>query len=332
MSRKKPTYHFLKALLLIVGLLGLSLPGLAQQQALFTQFDYRPLWMNPAFSGSRNSLAIDLATRQQWIGVEGAPMTYYASAHLPINETMMSAGVSLQSDKAGPVMANEFSISYAYLLRINGNHLLSAGINAGVGNHWVGLNKLALNEANDPNFQANIENGFTPVFGAGLVLHSPWYHLGFSMPGILPARLDFEGENALQYQRNQVYYFTAGTDIGLAYDHNVSAALLARMEEGLENAIDFNLSYQYAGRFSLGGSWRMSQAFALIAGVQINENLRLTYSYDYPLGSQPLNLSSSQEITLSFDLYGPIIPNLDREFFTKRKSGDDGTTKSIRYF
>src|SRR5690554_7258112 len=80
--------------------------------------------MNPAFAGSRNALAIDLATRQQWIGVEGAPMTYYASAHLPINETMMSAGVSLQSDKAGPVMANEFSLSYAYLLRINGNHLL----------------------------------------------------------------------------------------------------------------------------------------------------------------------------------------------------------------
>ncbi|GAO31707.1 PorP/SprF family type IX secretion system membrane protein [Geofilum rubicundum] len=310
----------------------LSLLVSAQQNPVFTQYTNSPLWMNPAYAGSRNALAIDFTTRQQWIGVEGAPMTYYMGAHTPINDTKMSVGASLMSDIAGPVIANHFSLSYAYLLRINHNHLLSAGLNAGLNNHWVTLNKLDLNDPTDPNFQNNIENGMTPTFGTGFVLYSPLYYLSFSMPSILPANMSYPGESQLAYRRTTPYFLSAGFNVSVARDHFVRLSGIARIEEAYENSYDMSALYNYNGYFSAGASYRLNQSAALILGVQINENVGLTYSYDFPVSSQPLNLVNFQELTLSIDLFQYFVPNLDREFRSKKAATDDGKTRSIRYF
>jgi type IX secretion system PorP/SprF family membrane protein len=310
----------------------LSLVINAQQNPVFTQYTNSPLWMNPAYAGTRNALAIDFSTRQQWLGVEGAPMTYYMGAHTPVNDTKMAVGASLMSDIAGPVIANHFSISYAYLLRINHNNLISVGINAGLNNHWVTLNKLDLNDPTDPNFQNNIENAMTPTFGTGFVLYSPLYFLSFSMPSLLPANVSFPDESNLEYRRTSPYYLSAGLNVFIARDHLVRLSGMARMEELFDNTYDIAAIYNYNGYFSAGASYRLNQSAALILGIQINENVRLTYSYDFPVNSKPLNLVNFQELTLSVDLFQYFIPNLDREFRNKKAATDDGKTRSIRYF
>jgi type IX secretion system PorP/SprF family membrane protein len=317
---------------MVIGLASWTLDIYAQQNPVFTQYINSPLWMNPAYAGARNSLAVDFSTRQQWIGVEGAPMTYVLGAHTPINDKKMSVGASLMSDIAGPVMANQFSLAYAYLLRINHNNLLSVGINAGINNHWVNLNKLDLNDPTDPNFQSNIENGITPSFGTGFVLYSPLYFLSFSMPSILPDNVKYPGESDLEYQRNSQMFISAGYNIFIGYDHLVRLSGLARMEGKVENSYDIAAIYNYNGYFSAGGSYRLNQSAALILGVQINENFGITYSYDFPIGTKSLNLVNFQELTLSFDLFQYFVPNLDREFRNKKGSSDEGKTRSIRYF
>ena len=51
----------------------LPLTVLGQQAPVLTQYFNNPLIINPAFAGTRNALAIDIATRQQWMGIKGAP-------------------------------------------------------------------------------------------------------------------------------------------------------------------------------------------------------------------------------------------------------------------
>ncbi len=318
--------------LMSFGLGCLSLVVTAQQNPVVTQYMNSPLWMNPAYAGARNSLAIDFSTRQQWIGVEGAPMSYFMNAHTPVNDTKMSFGASLMSDIAGPVMANHFSLAYAYLLRVNHNNLLSVGLNAGINNHWVTLNRLDLNDPTDPNFQNNIENGITPSFGTGFVLYSPLYYLSFSMPSILPANVQFPGESNLEYQRYSPYFLSAGFNVFLARDHLLRLSGIARMEKNVVNTYDVAALYNYNGYFSAGASYRLNQSAAIIMGVQINENVGLTYSYDFPIGTKSLNLINFQELTLSIDLFQYFEPNLDREFRNKKGAVDEGKTRSIRYF
>ncbi len=311
------------------------LPISAQQNPHITQYTNSPLLMNPAVAGSRNSLALDLSTRQQWVGVEGSPMTYMANAHTPINDTRMALGASLMSDIAGPVMANHFSLAYAYLLTINHSHFLSLGINAGINSNKVSLSSLRLNDNTDKNFAGDINHTITPSFGAGLMLYSPYYFLSFSMPRVLPSNAEYPGEGNLEYSYNQQYFLSGGTQIAFTNDHSVRLSALARFEDSMESVYDITALYNYAGIFTAGGSYRPNYAVALILGLQINENFGIHYSYDFPMGSKAMNWFNFQELTLSFDLRKYFKTNLDREFSKPRSKSptrDDGSARSIRHF
>jgi type IX secretion system PorP/SprF family membrane protein len=305
----------------------------AQQNPYFTQHANNPLLINPAFAGGRNSLAVDIATRQQWVGVDGAPMTFMLNTHAPINETMMSAGASFYSDIAGPVMANHASLAYSYLLKINHSHFLSLGINGGINSYRVKLSDIKLNDGSDPNFASDIENEITPSFGAGLMLYSPLYYIGFSIPRILASEIEYPDAAGRQFRYNQIYYMSAGANIGISDYHSAKLATLFRFEEGMEMVYDITALYNYDGMLTAGGSIRPGYAASLILGAQVNGNIGITYSYDFPLGSKSVNLFNFQELTLSIDIHSIISPNVDREFSSpKAKSRDDGNTRSIRYF
>ena len=55
--------------------------GFAQQLPQFSQYMYNMISINPAYAGSREVMVVNLLNRNQWIGVEGAPITQTLSAH-----------------------------------------------------------------------------------------------------------------------------------------------------------------------------------------------------------------------------------------------------------
>ena len=56
----------------------------AQQDALFSQYMFNKLAVNPGYAGSREILSTDLLYRYQWVNIEGAPKTISASIHSPL--------------------------------------------------------------------------------------------------------------------------------------------------------------------------------------------------------------------------------------------------------
>ncbi len=55
----------------------------AQQDALFSQYMFNKLVINPAYTGTRDALSIALVGRQQWVGMDGAPKTVTFTIHSP---------------------------------------------------------------------------------------------------------------------------------------------------------------------------------------------------------------------------------------------------------
>jgi type IX secretion system PorP/SprF family membrane protein len=55
----------------------------AQQKAMFTQYMFNGLVINPAYSAVDESLNITALARQQWVGFKGAPNTQTFSVHSP---------------------------------------------------------------------------------------------------------------------------------------------------------------------------------------------------------------------------------------------------------
>ena len=61
-----------KIILLILVALGTSVPTWGQQDALFTNYIFNPLPINPAYTGSTEALDMVLINRHQWVGFDGA--------------------------------------------------------------------------------------------------------------------------------------------------------------------------------------------------------------------------------------------------------------------
>ena len=77
--------------------------------------------------------------------------------------------------------------------------------------------------------------------------------------------------------------------------------------------VDFNVKAQYQDRFWLGGSYRIKEGFAVMAGMNISQTFSLSYSYDINNASYLLGpmQKGTHEIVLGFMLnngYGDMCP------------------------
>ena len=59
----------------------------AQQRPHYTQYIMNNYIVNPAIGGIENYVDVKLSARNQWIGIEGAPKTFYATIHGAIGKS-----------------------------------------------------------------------------------------------------------------------------------------------------------------------------------------------------------------------------------------------------
>ena len=104
--------------LLLIFLLMLCLKSNAQFDQKFTQYMNNEMFINPAYTGTREYTAITLAYRNQWVGVDGAPKTQTFSIHSPIKEGW-GLGISALNEEIGITHQLKFNGSYAYQIKIN---------------------------------------------------------------------------------------------------------------------------------------------------------------------------------------------------------------------
>ena len=63
----------------------------AQQKPQYTQYTLNNYLLNPAITGIEDYADLKLGTRHQWSGLEGAPESYYATLHMPVNKDMTAS-------------------------------------------------------------------------------------------------------------------------------------------------------------------------------------------------------------------------------------------------
>src|ERR1700759_5276110 len=69
-----------------VPLVSCGLLSMAQQRPHYTQYILNNYILNPALSGIENYTDVKLSSRDQWVGLKGAPKTMYFSIQAPIGK------------------------------------------------------------------------------------------------------------------------------------------------------------------------------------------------------------------------------------------------------
>jgi type IX secretion system PorP/SprF family membrane protein len=164
----------------------------SQSDPMFTQYMFNELYINPAYAGSREYLSATALVRQQWVGIDGAPSTQTLSAHKPILNNKIGAGLTFLNESIGVSKRTQINANAAYRLPMGRNHL-SFGLQLGMASISENLSSLGL--VNDNQFATNTGRKLAPNVGFGTYYLTPKWYAGFSIPRMLQNRLDgSEGE------------------------------------------------------------------------------------------------------------------------------------------
>ena len=277
----------------------------AQQDPHYTQYMYNMNVINPAYAGSKENLAIGLLFRKQWVEIEDAPTTFTATGHSPIGKNV-GLGLSVISDRIGPVEENNIYGDFSYTLNLGGEHRLAFGLKAGVTLQKIGLNSeiaASLPVPTDGAFAENTSNANLNI-GTGIFYYTNKYYLAFSVPNMLKAtHLDYNG---VQYGNEiQHYFLTGGYVFDLTPRLKFKPFFMVKSAFNAPTSFDISTNFLMFDKLELGVSYRNQDAVSGLINFKINDGIRIGYAYDYITSRINAVSKSSHEFILLFDLNFP---------------------------
>ena len=288
--------------------------GFAQQDAQYTQYMYNTINVNPAYAGSRGVLSVFGMYRAQWVGLEGAPNTAAASIHSPIENSRVGLGLSVSNDQIGISERNTVSTDFSYTINTSDSYKLSFGLKGSASLLNVDYNKLNKYDKNDPKFQNNIDNQFSPNIGAGVYYHSDKLYAGVSVPFILETKHFDDNTNSVAKDALH-YYFIGGYVFDVSESTKFKPAFLIKSVKGAPLQADLPANFMFHDKFVVGGAWRWSAAVSGLVGFQVDNNWFVGYTYDSDTTKLANYNSGSHEIFLRYEFKGKQEKIISPRFF-----------------
>lgn len=272
----------------------------AQQDPMFTQYMFNTLAVNPGYAGSRGALNVTGLLRNQWVGIDGAPKTQTFFAHTPIINKNMAVGLSVVNDKIGPINQTFIYGDYSYTIKVTDNSKLAFGLKGGVNIIKGNLTSVDLTEQNDQSFSTNIDYKPLPNFGFGLYYHSERWYVGLSTPKLLENKI----EASVVYSKlseKRHYFLIGGFVVDISESVKFKPSVLTKVTEGAPVSLDFTANFLFKDKLWLGAGHRLGDSFSALMQLQLNEQLRVGYAYDYTISKLTKYNYGSHEIMLSYD-------------------------------
>ena len=291
-----------KLYLVAILMLGFISDGLAQQDPHYTQYMYNMSVINPAYAGSKENLSMGLLYRKQWVGIEDAPTTGTLFGHSKVGKNV-GLGLSVITDKIGPVEENNIYGDFSYTLNLGGEHKLAFGIKAGVTLHNVGLYSDIYNtlpDPNDPAFSEDTSNAYLNL-GSGFFYYTNKYYLALSVPNMMKSKhLDFNGR---EFGSEESHYFLTG---GYVFDINETVKFkpffMLKSAFNAPTSLDASANFMFNNKFEIGATYRLDDSFGAMVNYAITPDIKIGYAYDHIVSDLKVVTPSSHEIILLFDV------------------------------
>lgn len=284
----------------------MSLLLVAQSNIRLNNYWGNAHYINPASIYDKYLAVFSMAARKQWIGIEGAPMTYFASGSVYIDKLNTQLGLIAVQDKIGYTSITNLNFTYGYALKLDRDWQVHLGMGVNYQSLSYDISQVNLSNSNDPLVYQylNSENNFNSDIGIEVTNKS--LRLGASSQNIFSV---FSTEKNRQTNTNFLYarYRQNSNDMinfgvgvcGIQYSNfyqaefNVTSYFKMSQTSGLTDKPDL---------FDLGLFFRTGSEVGVILGFDINESLHLSYSYDYNVGSLSRGSYGTNELMLTLNL------------------------------
>lgn len=279
--------------------------ALAQHGAMYSQYMFNGLLINPAYAGSNDVLTATAINRNQWVGFDGAPRTTTFSLHSPLKNRKVNLGLTFINDQYGVTKQNKINAVYAYRLFFK-NSSLSFGLQAGIDfirNNW---NHITTTTAGDQVFTNQYSQQNVPESGFGLYYKHEKFYIGVSAPDILTLKKTA----GILYKPSLI---TAGYLFNISEDLKIKPSVVLKYIKNSPVEADINVN-TYFKAFGLGVSYRTNDAMVFMATYNINDQFSAGYAYDLTISKLGTYVRSSHEIMLKYEFGYKVHPQSPRYF------------------
>jgi type IX secretion system PorP/SprF family membrane protein len=278
---------------------------LAQQNAMFSQYMFNTLAINPAYAGSRNVVAATALYRNQWVGIEGAPKTGTFTVDAPFAQDRIGLGVQIVSDKIGIVRTTGAVLSGAYRIPMNSGSL-SFGIQGSVNQYHAGFSDVQLDPSGpvgDPGFTENV-NKVLYNFGSGAYYNSDRFYAGLSVQDFVRNRLNNEtmaSDQEVTARQSTHAYFATGYVIPVGMDFDLKTSVLLKGVRGAPVQADLNATLWIKQIIAIGAEYRTSADVSVLGELRVTPQVRIGYAYDRSTTTLRNFNSGSHEFMLRYE-------------------------------
>lgn len=290
--------RIIKTLFFILIPLGLS----GQLAPVTNQYVLNPLTINPAVAGNRGVLNIAAFYRKQWAGIQGAPETMTFAADAPVLDNKVGLGLTIISDKVGVTKETYIISNYSYNLTL-GEGSLAFGLGAGIITTNTAWSDLVVLDPGDELYLVDSRRFIVPSFSFGTYYSNHNYFLGFSIPKFIGYKFNYDkNKYSLTVDPGQ-YNFLINT----GYAFNISPTIdfipstLLSFTPGQKFLYDLNGHFNFNNRLWLGASYRSARSLGALVQIQINNQFKVAYTYDYDTGKLGGYSNGSHEIMLRYE-------------------------------
>jgi type IX secretion system PorP/SprF family membrane protein len=161
-----------------------AMQSAAQQDPVFTQYMFNGQIHNPAYAGMWEKIGFTALVREQWAGINRAPLTEAISFHTPLNNESVGLGLNIINDTYGREKRLSVLADYAYEINLTPQRRLRFGVKFGFVNYKNPLTEYELypDGKYDVAFAQDVDLQFLPNFGVGAFLYEDNYYIGLAVP------------------------------------------------------------------------------------------------------------------------------------------------------
>lgn len=273
---------------------------------MLSQYMFNQMVVNPGYAGSKPYISADALYRRQWVDFPGSPRTETFSIHGPVGLTNMGLGLGIANDHIGVQNNLDVYISYSYHLKLTDAIKLGLGIRGGLTFFTAHNEDLIYWDPNDRVFPTEPQNNTMPNAGAGAFLYHRLWYAGLSVPNLLsfdpnrPLTINTDDTKLIEHKVRH-YYITGGYVFEINEDVVLKPSVLIKYTWNVPVQADINMNALLMERLWLGVSYRTGDSFVGLVGINLTQQLRLGYAYDFTTTDIKKYSNGTHEITLGYD-------------------------------
>lgn len=294
----------------------------AQQVPSYSQYMDNIFVINPGAAGAYGISVLNMSSRQQWIGIDGAPRTTSVSFQGRIlkkgwllkntigllgmgkkytgkTSGKVGMGGMVYSDRVGLIRRTGFQYSYAYHIH-SGQTQFSGGLTAHLYQMHLNQDNIIMNTPGDPYFSYSERSIFVPDFNAGIFMTNRSFYAGISANSLFQSALKMGNDQYKDYHLYRYYYAIAGYTFYLKKFY-LEPSILYKTTIKYGNQVDFSARLTFNNTVWAGMSFRTNGDFVGLVGVRVS-SVYIGYAYDYSTSSFRFNSFGTHEVSISYKM------------------------------